>query len=176
MNDLKLMETKTFSERLVELKQPLFKFALSLTRRVDKANDLLQETYLRALSFEDKFIEGSNIKAWAFTVMKRLFINDWRKRQKSAIFNDITDNNYFIESTTSGKPLRPDEEYSIEEITKEINNLSDTFRDVFNMFIFGYKYKEIADILDMNIGTVKSRIFFAKKELREKLKDFKYGN
>ncbi|HAF28712.1 MAG TPA: RNA polymerase subunit sigma [Bacteroidales bacterium] len=161
-----------FNHQLIGLETKLSRFAMSLTSNKVEAQDLLQETYLKALSHRDKFIGYSNLKAWAFTIMKNTFINNYRKQQKENTHNDTTQNLYFLNLSRELSPARPDNEYTTSEILREIENLSDEFKKPFTMFLSGYKYKEIADELDLKIGTVKSRIFFTRKRLMEKLKDF----
>ena len=161
-----------FNHQLIGLETKLSRFAMSLTSNREEAQDLLQETYLKALSHRDKFEGYSNLKAWAFTIMKNTFINNYRKQQKENTHNDTTKNLYFLNLSRELSPSRPDNEYTTLEITKEINNLSEEFKKPFTMFLNGYKYKEIADELGLKIGTVKSRIFFTRKKLMENLKDF----
>ncbi len=162
-----------FNHQLIGLETKLSRFAMSLTYNREAAQDLLQETYLKALSHRDKFVGYTNLKAWAFTIMKNTFINNYRKQQKENTHNDTTNNLYFLNLSKELSPTRPDKEYTTYEITKEIDNLPDEFKEPFTMFLSGYKYKEIADGLNLKIGTVKSRIFFTRKKLMESLKDFK---
>ena len=157
-----------FNHQLIGLETKLSRFAMSLTYNREEAQDLLQETYLKALSHRDKFVGYTNLKAWAFTIMKNTFINNYRKQQKENTHNDTTNNLYFLNLS----PTRPDKEYATYEITREIDNLPKEFREPFTMFLSGYKYKEISDELNLKIGTVKSRIFFTRKKLMESLKDF----
>jgi RNA polymerase sigma-70 factor (ECF subfamily) len=163
-----------FNHQLINLESKLERFALSLTSNSDEAKDLLQETYLKALSNRDKFVGYSNLKAWAFTIMKNTFINNYRKQQKENTHNDNTKNQYFINLTKDVAATRPDSEYSIIEINKQIEKLPTEFKQPFKMFLSGFKYKEIAEKLDLKIGTVKSRIFFTRKKLMESLKDYQY--
>jgi len=161
-----------FNTQLISLESKLSRFAMSLTSDKEEAQDLLQETYLKALSHRDKFIGYTNLKAWAFTIMKNTFINNYRKQQKENTYSDTTKNNFFINNSRDIAPEKPDTEYFTQEILKHIENLPDEFKNPFNMFLSGFKYKEIADELDLKIGTVKSRIFFTRKRLMETLKDF----
>ena len=161
-----------FNHQLIGLETKLSRFAMSLTYNREEAQDLLQETYLKALSHRDKFVGYTNLKAWAFTIMKNTFINNYRKQQKENTHNDTTNNLYFLNLSRELSPTRPDKEYTTYEITREIDNLPKEFREPFTMFLSGYKYKEISDELNLKIGTVKSRIFFTRKKLMESLKDF----
>ena len=159
-----------FNHQLIGLETKLSRFAMSLTYNREEAQDLLQETYLKALSHRDKFVGYTNLKAWAFTIMKNTFINNYRKQQKENTHNDTTNNLYFLNLSRELSPTRPDKEYTTYEITREIDNLPKEFREPFTMFLSGYKYKEISDELNLKIGTVKSRIFFTRKKLMESLK------
>ena len=161
-----------FNHQLISLETKLSRFAMSLTSNREEAHDLLQETYLKALSHRDKFVGYTNLKAWAFTIMKNTFINNYRKQQKQNTHNDTTNNLYFLNMSKEISPARPDNEMTTKEILKQIDNLPKEFKQPFNMFLNGYKYKEIADELELKIGTVKSRIFFTRKKLMESLKDF----
>ncbi|MCK5171235.1 MAG: RNA polymerase sigma factor, partial [Bacteroidales bacterium] len=154
------------------LETKLSRFAMSLTSNREASQDLLQETYFKALSHRDKFVGYTNLKAWTFTIMKNTFINNYRKKQKENTHNDTTKNLYFLNLSRELSPTRPDREYTTYEITREIDSLPKEFKEPFTMFLSGYKYKEISDELNLKIGTVKSRIFFTRKKLMESLKDF----
>ena len=147
-------------------------FAKKLTGNDDDAQDLLQETYLKALVFRDKFVDSTNLKAWLFTIMKNIFINNYRRNVRARTIIDTTDNLYHLNSSVNNTPLTPDGSLSEKEILKEIESLADDQRVPFEMHTQGFKYKEIAEQLEISIGTVKSRIFFTRKKLMENLKDF----
>jgi RNA polymerase sigma-70 factor (ECF subfamily) len=161
-----------FNNQLINLESKLERFAMSLTSDSEEAKDLLQETYYKALANRDKFVGYSNLKAWTFTIMKNTFINNYRKKQKENTHNDHTENNYFLNQSEDKAPVRPDSEFSIIEINKKIEELPDEFKVPFKMFLSGFKYKEIAEHLGLKIGTVKSRIFFTRKKLSEKLEAY----
>lgn len=167
------MTAMEFNYQLTGLKGNLERFALSLTQNMEDSKDLLQETYLKAIAYRDKFVDHTNLKAWTFTIMKNTFINNYRKSVKSNTTFDNTDDLYYLNlSKESGGTDSPESTYSTMEIEKAINNLEDEFRIPFMMHVKGYKYKEIAEKLDLKIGTVKSRIFFTRKKLMEALKDY----
>lgn len=166
------MTALEFNHQLIDLEDKLERFAMSLTSNREEAKDLLQETYYKALANRDKFIGYSNLKAWTFTIMKNTFINNYRKKQKENTHNDQTENNFFINQSEEQTPISPDSEYSIIEINKKIEDLPNEFKIPFKMFLAGYKYKEIAEKLELKIGTVKSRIFFTRKKLSEKLQGY----
>ncbi|MBN1597959.1 MAG: RNA polymerase sigma factor [Bacteroidales bacterium] len=161
-----------FNYQLTNLSSNLERFALSLTSNLEDAKDLLQETFAKAITYRDKFEENTNLKAWTFTIMKNTFINNYRRNVKANTTFDNTDDLYYLNINKESAFESPDSHYSVKEIQKSINELSDEFRLPFMMHTQGYKYKEIADKLNLKIGTVKSRIFFTRKKLMEKLKDY----
>jgi RNA polymerase sigma-70 factor (ECF subfamily) len=163
------MSTLDFDNKLQELSHLLRSFAINLTKNREAANDLYQETALRALTNRDKFRPGTNFKAWLFTIMKNIFINNYRKRVKSATIFDSTDNMFFLNSGSVVIGNNAESNMLIKELTGMIEDLEDNIRIPFNMHFEGYKYQEIADELDLPLGTVKSRIFFARKELKERI-------
>ncbi len=166
------MTSIEFNYKLTSMQKHLEYFAKKLTGNEDDAQDLLQETYLKALVFRDKFVESTNLKAWLFTIMKNIFINNYRRNVRARTIIDTTDNLYHLNNSTKQGPITPDSDLSEKEILSEIEKLSDEQRIPFEMHTQGFKYKEIAEELDISIGTVKSRIFFTRKKLMDSLKDF----
>ena len=164
-----------FNEKLNELTHVLRSFAMNLTKNHENANDLYQETAFRSLTNRDKFRPGTNFKAWMFTIMKNIFINNYRKRVKAATVFDSTDNLYFINSGSVVINNDAESDILIAELEKMIAALDDSIRLPFLMHFEGYKYQEIADKFELPLGTVKSRIFFARKELKEMIVD-RYGD
>ena len=166
------MTAVEFNHQLVSLEKNLSRFALSLTSDHEDAQDLVQETFLKALSNRDKFVEYTSLKAWTFTIMKNTFINNYRKAVRENTNVDNTKDQYFLNSSKKTTQDNPDSVYSTKEINKQINKLTDDFKIPFKMHTEGYKYKEIADKLGLKIGTVKSRIFFTRKKLMDNLQDY----
>ena len=163
-----------FNTALLGLQDKLLYYALSLTSDHEKAEDLLQETFLKALVYRDKFAQNTNFKAWIYTIMKNTFINNYRRNVKSKNTFDGSNNDFHLKSSKDKSYPSPESIYSSKEITKCINALEDEYRVPFNMFLDGYKYKEIAEDLNLPLGTVKSRIFFTRKKLEKSLKDYAY--
>ena len=161
-----------FNYQLTNLSNNLERFALSLTSDPEEAKDLLQETYVKAISYRDKFEDNTNLKAWTFTIMKNTFINNYRRAVKANTTFDNTDDLYYLNLNRESSVDSPETSISTKEINKAIQNLEDEFKVPFLMHTQGYKYKEIADELDLKIGTVKSRIFFTRKKLMGVLKDY----
>jgi len=163
-----------FATNLLGLQDDLKRFAFKLTANYDDANDLLQETSLRVLNNQDKFADDTNFKAWMYTVMRNLFINDYRKLVRNQTFVDHTENLYHLNVPQESGISSPEHAYTLKEINKKMDSYHDEYSVLFNMHVEGYKYEEIAERMSIPIGTVKSRIFFARKRLQEELKDYKY--
>lgn len=144
-------------------------FAYNLTKNSEDAKDLYQETAFRAMTNRDKFRPGTNLKAWLFTIMKNIFINNYRKKVKANTIMDNTDNLYYLNSGRQSIENAADSNILIKELTKMIDTLDDSTRIPFLMHYQGFKYQEIADHLDLPLGTVKSRIFFARKDLKSQI-------
>jgi len=142
--------------------------AMRLTRDINDAEDLIQETIVRALTNEDKFQEGTNIKAWLFTIMKNIFINDYRKKSKRNTVIDTTYNLYYLNASTTISNAG-ERAFVMNDIRNALMKISNELRVPFLMHYKGYKYHEIAEQLNLPLGTVKSRIFFARKELKDML-------
>lgn len=167
------MTSVEFNRSLVSLESNMMKFALSLTSDHTRAEDLVQDTYMKAITYKDKFVDYTNLKAWVFTIMKNTFINNYRRSVKENTIIDGTAELHFLNLPQDSGFESPESNYSTDEITRVINSLEDEFRIPFQMHVQGFKYKEIADKLDLKIGTVKSRIFFTRKKLMEILTDFR---
>ncbi len=166
------METKLFTEKLIGLQNHLLHFAYTLTPNKDDVQDLLQETTLKALKNQDKYTENTNFKGWVFTIMKNTFINNYHKMVRNQTIIDQTEELYLLNLPQESGIETPDSSYTVNEITKCINDFIDDYRIPFSMHVSGFKYQEIAERMDLPIGTVKSRIFFARKKLQETLKDY----
>jgi len=158
-----------FKNQVVIESRPLRAYALRLTQDRDDANDLVQDTVLKAIVNEEKFAEGTNLKGWLYTIMKNIFINKYRRAVKSNIFNDETDNQYFLNSSKNTHRNDGEGNLMMQEIGKAMSALSDNLRVPFQLSFQGYKYEEIAHRLHIPLGTVKVRIHNARKELMKKL-------
>ncbi|MEZ5009982.1 MAG: RNA polymerase sigma factor [Chitinophagales bacterium] len=161
-----------FQQELTNTVKYLKPFALKLTHNAADSEDLLQETLFKALSNEGKFKEGTNLKAWLFTIMKNIFINDYRKKVKRPTLIDTTEGQFFLNSTvtTANTAVASIEK---DNIMMVIRSLDIPYRVPFMLYYKGYKYDEIAEKLNLPIGTIKSRIFFARKQLKENLQDYR---
>ena len=167
------MTALEFNYKLTTMEDYLVYFARKLTYNHDDAQDLVQETFLKALIYRDKYVHQTNFKAWLYTIMKNIFINNYRRNAKAKTIIDTTDNLYYINNSNPNSSPSPESVISEKEIRSGIDHLQREHRVPFEMHTQGYKYKEIAESLDISIGTVKSRIFFGRKKLMENLKEFK---
>jgi len=161
-----------FNTALLGLENKLLYYALNLTSDQEKARDLLQETFLKALTYREKFTPGTNFKAWIYTIMKNTFINNYRRNVKTKNTFDGSNNDLLLKFQKDKSYPSPESIYCSKEIIKCINALEAEYKVPFNMFLDGYKYKEIAQDLDLPLGTVKSRIFFTRKKLEKSLKGY----
>ena len=167
------MNSVLFQQRLLSLQGNLFNFACMLTSNREEAKDLLQDTTLKALDNEEKYIDNVNFKGWVFTIMRNIFINNYRRILRNQTIVDQTEDLYHLNLPQESGFDSPDSSFTIKEITKAINGFSDEYKIPFSMHLAGFKYHEIAERMDLPLGTVKSRIFFARQRLQELLKDYK---
>ena len=167
------MATKEFQTKLMSLQANLLNFAYMLTSNRDNAYDLLQDTTLKALDNESKYVDNTNFKGWVFTIMRNIFINNYRKVVRSATIIDQTEDLYHLNLPQESGLDTPEGTVAAGEISAAINSFSDEYRVPFTMHVAGYKYNEIAEKMNLPLGTVKSRIFFARKRLQEMLKDYR---
>lgn len=162
-----IMSAIDFNNKFNDMSTLLHSFAYNLTKNVEDAKDLYQETAFRAMTNREKFRPGTNFKAWLFTIMKNIFINNYRKKVKANTIMDSTDNLYYINSGSVIISNDGESNIMMKELTKMITSLDESIKIPFLMHYRGYKYQEIADHLELPLGTVKSRIFFARKELKQ---------
>ncbi len=167
------MGSSNFQTKLLALQSNLLNFAYTLTANRDDAYDLLQDTTLKALDNEDKYVDNTNFKGWVFTIMRNIFINNYRKVVRSATVIDQTEDLYHLNLPQDSGFEAPESSISANEITTAINSFADEYRIPFSMHVAGYKYNEIAEQMNLPLGTIKSRIFFARQRLQEMLKDYR---
>lgn len=163
------MTTLEFTKAVTREKTPLRQYAYQLTKNTDDADDLTQETMLKAFSYKDKFIDATNLKGWLFTIMKNSFINNYRRMVKRNTFLDDTDNTFHIDQMAPAIPNKAEGKFILRDIEKAIETLPYDLKNTFMLNYTGFKYHEIADMLNIPIGTVKTRIFMARKALKNKL-------
>ena len=169
------MSTIEFDTKFDFLTASLNSFAYNLTKNQEDAKDLYQETAFRAMTNREKFKPGTNFKAWTFTIMKNIFINNYRKKVKRNTIIDTTENQFFLNSGDKTVDNDAGRNILMEELGKMIEGLDASIKDPFLLHYQGFKYQEIADQLELPLGTVKSRIFFARKALKAQIKKH-YGD
>jgi RNA polymerase sigma-70 factor (ECF subfamily) len=162
-----------FKNRLLSVQRSLLAFALKLTSDVDAANDLVQDTTLKALNNADKFVANDNFRGWIFTIMRNTFLNNCRSRRVAGFSPEesveLPDSSLFnLESEAPG----PDSSYAVREINAIILDLPEGQRRSFTLFLQGYKYEEIAHQMNVPLGLVKSQIFRTRRRLRTLLRDY----
>lgn len=166
------MSTAEFTLLLTENADFLKPFAVNLTKDQETAKDLFQETLYRALSNKDKYNVGTNIKAWLYTIMRNIFINDYRKRSKQQVVLDNSPNDFLIDQTRTKVLNDGVTNLNLSEVKQLIYDLPELFRTPFNLYFEGYKYNEISEALNEPLGTIKSRIHFARKILKQKIQRY----
>ena len=168
-----------FNQEFMPHINAMYNFAYRLTLDSDDAKDLLQDTYLKAFRFIDSFQQGTNAKAWLFRILKNSFINDYRKKSKEPSKVDYQEVESFYNSEDVDRQITPDlrvealQDMIGDEISIALNSLDVDFRTVIILCdLEGFKYEEMAKILDIPIGTVRSRLHRARNLLKEKLSEY----
>jgi len=167
------LATATIQKQLIDLQDNMFNFAYILTSNREEARDLLQDTTLKVLDNQDKFSEDTNFKGWVFTIMRNIFINNYRRLVRNQTIVDQTEDLYHLNLPQESGFSTPEGAFNVKEITKVINSFADEYRIPFTMHVAGYKYNEIAEKMNLPLGTVKSRIYFARQKLQAMLKDYR---
>jgi RNA polymerase sigma-70 factor (ECF subfamily) len=163
------MSILEFNNQVQQLSESLYSFAYNLTRNIEDAKDLIQETAYRAMLNRDKFKMNSNLKAWLYTIMKNIFINNYRKQSKQRTVLSDSENDFSDGSYNATTANNAEVKLALACIEKELAAIDSNLRTPFIRYVEGYKYHEIADELNLPLGTVKSRIFFARRELQRRI-------
>ena len=163
------MSAKEFESLLVENVDFLKPFAFTLTRDIETAKDLTQETLYRALANREKYHVGTNVKGWMYTIMRNIFINNYRRKARQNVILDNTPNDFLIDYNQSTVTNLAESRIKLKEIESAVERLPETFKLPFVLYFEGYKYNEISDYLSEPLGTIKSRIHFARKLLKSEL-------
>ena len=163
------MSATEFYRYIDDVRSPMQSFALSLTKNMDDSKDLFQETVFKALKNREKFRIGTNFKAWIMTLMRNTFINEYRRKKRSSVTSAPSDSLYFTQGTP-GTTVTNDgvTNMAVAELMGMLDSIDEKLRQPFWMYYLGMSYQEIADALEAPLGTIKSRIFFARKELQQK--------
>lgn len=167
------MNSFEYQTNLISLHPNLLNFAYKLTSNRDDALDLLQETTLKVLDNEDKFSENTNFKSWVFTIMRNIFINNYRRTVRASIVVDTSEHQHLLSCSQGLLSTTPENSFGVYEIANAIKALTDEYRIPFMLLVAGYKYNEIATKLNLNVGTIKSRIFNARKKLQRRFADYR---
>ena len=188
MNDRKkeeLTKRKEFEKEAIPHMDALLRTALRMTKNEIDAEDLVQETFVKAYRFWDKFESGSNCRAWLFKIMTNIFINDYRSKSRSPVSVNVDDidDNFLYGQLAEGNNSMGNPERQLfnkifdDDVKKAIEGLPDDFRLVVVLsFLEGFSYQEIADIADLQLGTVKSRLHRGRKLLQKELFDYAIKN
>ena len=168
-----MANSSSFINKLLGLQGNLMNFAYQLTANRETAEDLVQDTTLKVLDNEEKYVDNVNFKGWVMTIMRNIFINNYRRQVRSATIIDTTEDLYHLNISQESGLATPEGTFAAKEISKAISDFSEEYRIPFSMYVAGYKYSEIAEHMNLPLGTVKSRIFFARKRLQETLKDYR---
>jgi RNA polymerase sigma factor (sigma-70 family) len=163
------MSTVEFNQMLVNNAEFLKPFAITLTRDQEAAKDLFQETLYRALANRDKYNVGTNIKAWLYTIMRNIFINNYRRKVKQNTIFDSTPNDFLLNQNQAVVANAAEVNLRLKDIQEAVHNLPGIFKNPFLLYFDGFKYHEIAEMLGEPLGTIKSRIHFARKLLKNQI-------
>ncbi len=161
-----------FNQALLSNAEFLKPFAITLTRDAEAAKDLFQETLYRALVNKDKYKAGTNVKAWLYTIMRNVFINGYRRKAKQQTIFDNTPNEMLLNNNQTTITNDAFSNLTLKEAQKAIYDLPEIFKTPFLLYFEGFKYHEISEALNEPLGTIKSRIHFARKLLKEQLERY----
>ena len=163
------MTNQEFTEKTNQLENLLFSFALRLTRSRQDAEDLMQETKIKAYKYRNKFTEGTNFKGWISTIMRNTFINHYRKAKTRRHLNHTVEEHTANVAVKHTVENAGEQTLRMQELKQMMNSIGDIYSVPFLMFYKGYEYQEIAQKLNIPIGTVKSRIFSARVKMKSLL-------
>lgn len=163
------MSTREFNQLLLQNSEYLKPFAVTLTKDQESAKDLLQETMFRALSNQEKYSVGTNIKAWLYTIMRNIFINNYRRKSKQQVIFDDSPNDFLLNIQQGAVANEAIATLNMKEVQEAIYQLPEIFKTPFLLNFDGYKYNEIAEMLEEPLGTIKSRIHFARRLLKAQI-------
>ena len=166
------MAKMEFNQMLLQNADFLKPFAVTLTKDQESAKDLLQETMYRALANQEKYSVGTNIKAWLYTIMRNIFINNYRRKSKQNTIFDSSSNDFLLNYNQATIDNGAESNMRMKEIYQAIHELPAIFKQPFMLYFEGYKYHEIAEHLGEPLGTIKSRIHFARRLLKAQISKY----
>jgi RNA polymerase sigma-70 factor (ECF subfamily) len=162
-----------FSHQLAALGPELRVLTHRFTRDADESSDLVQDTLLKALTYRDKFRENTNLKGWLYTIMRNTFINNYRRNKSSRTGRDNSGDLHHLNVADRHTFSKPDATTEYSDTWNQVEALRDELKAPFKLYTTGYKYHEIAELLSIPIGTVKNRIFHARKEIQTRLAGYR---
>ncbi len=171
--NLNKMKTTAFETEVINSRQMLYAKALNLFRDPEKAQDIVQDTMLKAFSYRDKFTEGTNLRGWLYTILKNTFINDYNRQSRHPVYYQDTYTDSFQSAENRVDRNGGVAAIKMEEIQKALGRIEEKFSKPFIMHFEGYKYEEIAEEMQLPLGTVKTRIHKARLMLQEQLRDLR---
>ena len=164
------MENLLLNSEICKHQSCLQAFAMKFTSDVEDANDLVQDTLIKAIRYHDHYQQGTNMRGWLYTIMRNTFINDYRQRQRKKGLIDVIEDITSYQLVKSASNNLGENSFLMEDINKALKNLQPEYSTPFLKYFQGYKYTEIAEELQIPIGTVKTRIHLARQLLKAKLK------
>jgi len=167
------MTTNQFTALISDYDSSLRSFALKFTRDEDDANDLIQDTMMKAFRYMDRYQDGTNLKGWLYTIMRNTFINNYRKLSRTGELITQSEELSSVQLSTSSTKNTAEGAFVLGDIQGALLNLAEQYRVPFVRYVEGYKYEEIAAELSIPLGTVKTRIHEARRILSRKLQMYK---
>lgn len=164
------MESNSLSHQICDHRSCLERFAMKFTQDVEDANDLVQDTLIKAIRYHELYKQGTNLQGWLYTIMKNTFINDYRREARQRAVVETTDDLTSFHLSKSATSNHGENKFVMEDINKALTKLQPELSIPFLRYFEGYKYHEIAQELDIPIGTVKTRIHMARQALKAQLK------
>jgi RNA polymerase sigma factor (sigma-70 family) len=167
------MENMTLNNEICSHRSCLETFAMKFTNDVEDANDLVQDTIIKAIRYYEMYKQGTNLRGWLYTIMKNTFINDYRRGSKRNALIQTSEDLSSFQLLGSAQTNKGENKFMMEDINKALGKLQPEYSGPFLRYFEGYKYHEIAEELNIPIGTVKTRIHMARQILKEQLKMYR---
>ncbi|HMI03226.1 MAG TPA: sigma-70 family RNA polymerase sigma factor [Pedobacter sp.] len=167
------MENMTLNNEICNHRSCLETFAMKFTNDVEDANDLVQDTIIKAIRYHEMYKQGTNLRGWLYTIMKNTFINDYRRGSKRNALIQTSEDLSSFQLLGSAQTNKGENKFIMEDINKALDKLQPEYSGPFLRYFEGYKYHEIAEELNIPIGTVKTRIHMARQILKEQLKMYR---
>ena len=169
------MENLTINNEICNHRSCLEAYAMKFTRDIEDANDLVQDTIIKAIRYHNMYTEGTNVRGWLYTIMKNTFINNYRKSSRRNSLIETAEDLSSYQLYNSADKNKGENKFIMEDIHKALAKLQPEYSTPFLRYFEGYKYHEIAEELNIPIGTVKTRIHMARQILKGQLKMYSEG-